>query len=78
MPIIDIAEKFLESPYEFGGNGSQPGEKMDSSRFVQIVMKELGRNISRITKVQCNEGQNVNINDMIIGDCIYFDYGKGI
>ena len=33
MPIIDLAEKFLESPYEFGSNGSQPGEKMDSSLF---------------------------------------------
>ena len=34
MPIIDLAEKFLESPYEFGSKGSQPGEKMDSSLFV--------------------------------------------
>ena len=33
---------------------------MDSSLFVQLVMKELGINISRTTKEQYKEGKEIN------------------
>ena len=78
MSIIDITKKYLGSPYEFEANGTKPGEKMDCSRFIQLVMNELGINISRITTKQLKQGKEINIKDIIPGDCIYFDYGKGI
>ena len=78
MNIICIAIKYLGTPYEFEANGFRPGEKMDCSRFIQLVMNELGINISRITTKQLKQGKEINIKDIIPGDCIYFDYGKGI
>ena len=78
MSIIEIEKKHLETPYEFEANGNQPEEKMYSSLFVQLVMKKLGINISRTTKEQFKEGKEINIKDMIPGDCIYYDNGKGI
>ncbi len=51
---------------------------MDSSRFVQLVMKELRIILSRTTKEQYKEGKEINIKDMIPGDWIYYDNGKGI
>ena len=65
MSIIEIAKKYLETPYEFEANDNQPEEKIDSSLFVQLVMKELGINITRTTKEQFKEGKEINIKDMI-------------
>lgn len=73
MSVVDIARKYMNSPYLFGANGSRPKERMDCSRFVQNVMREMGVSISRSTHTQKNEGQAVNFNDMIPGDCIYYD-----
>ena len=73
MSVVDIARKYIGSPYVFGANGSSPGEKMDCSRFVQNVMRDMGVTISRSTSTQRNEGQPVNFNDMQPGDCIYYD-----
>ena len=78
MSIICIAKKYIGTPYKFEANGFRPGEKMDCSRFIQLVMNELGINISRITTKQLKQGKEINKNNMIIGDCIYFDYGNGI
>ena len=73
MSVVDIARKYKGSPYLFGGNGTDPGQKMDCSRFVQNVMREMGVSISRSTHTQKNEGQPVNFNNMQPGDCIYYD-----
>ena len=73
MSVIDIARKYKGSPYVFGANGSNPGEKMDCSRFVQNVMREMGVSISRSTHTQKNEGQSISYNAMQPGDCIYYN-----
>ena len=51
---------------------------MDSSCFVQLVMKELRIILSRTIKEQYKEGKEINIKDMFPGDWIYYDNGKGI
>lgn len=73
MSVIERARQYIGSPYLFGGNGSHPGEKMDCSRFVQNVMRDMGVSISRSTHTQKNEGQAISFNNMQPGDCIYFD-----
>ena len=45
MSVIDITKKYLGSPYEFEANGTQPGEKMDCSLLIQLIMRECGINI---------------------------------
>jgi len=73
MSVVDIARKYIGSPYKFGGHGAVPGEGMDCSRFVQNVMRNMGVAISRTTRTQKNEGQPVSFNNMQPGDCIYYD-----
>jgi hypothetical protein len=73
MSVVDIARKYIGSPYVFGANGDKPGQPMDCSRFVQNVMREMGVTISRSTSTQRNEGQAVNYDNMQPGDCIYYD-----
>ena len=73
MSVIAQARRYIGSPYLFGGNGTEPGQKMDCSRFVQNVMRNMGINISRTTSTQRNEGQSVNFNEMQPGDCIYYN-----
>jgi len=53
-------------------------EKMDCSLLIQLIMRECGINIWRTITEQYKEVKEININNMIIADCIYFDYGKGI
>ena len=73
MSVVDIARRYIGSPYQFGGHGAFPGEGMDCSRFVQNVMRNMGVAISRTTRTQKNEGQPVSFNNMQPGDCIYYD-----
>lgn len=73
MSVVDIARRYIGSPYVFGANGEKPGDKMDCSKFIQNVMRDMGISISRTTHTQKNEGQPVNFNEMIPGDCIYYD-----
>ena len=73
MSVVNVAREYLGSPYSFGAHGSNPGEKMDCSKFVQNVMREMGVSISRTTHTQKNEGQAINYNNMQPGDCIYYN-----
>ena len=52
MSVVDVARRYINSPYLFGGNGTNPGQQMDCSRFVQNVMRDMGITISRSTSTQ--------------------------
>ena len=73
MSVVDKARRYIGSPYVFGANGNNPGERMDCSRFVQNVMRDMGVTISRSTHTQKNEGRAINYNNMQPGDCIYYN-----
>ena len=73
MSVVDKAREYKGSPYGYGANGNSPGEKMDCSKFIQNVMRDMGVSISRSTKDQKNEGQAINFDNIQPGDCIYYD-----
>ena len=73
MSVVDKARRYIGSPYVFGANGNNPGERMDCSRFVQNVMRDMGVTISRSTHTQKNEGKAISYNNMQPGDCIYYN-----
>lgn len=50
--IIKIAKLFLDSPYQFGGNGDLPWDPIDCSRFVQIVLGNVGITVWRSSAMQ--------------------------
>lgn len=46
------ALQWLGTPYELGGEGSVPGQPLDCSRFVQVVLGHAGISVSRTTETQ--------------------------
>ena len=45
--IIKIAKLFLDSPYQFWGNGDLPWDPTDCSRFVQVIIENVWITIER-------------------------------
>lgn len=50
--IIKIAELFIGSPYMFGGNGDLPWDPTDCSRFIQVVLENVGITVERNSSMQ--------------------------
>ncbi len=50
--IIKIAKLFLDSPYQFGGNGDLPWDPTDCSRFVQVVLWNAWITVERNSAMQ--------------------------
>ncbi len=67
--VVQIAKKYLGTPYKFGGN--DPNIGIDCSRFVQLVFSQVGITLPRTTYLQYQEGQSVSINDLQPGDVIF-------
>ena len=66
--IIQYAKQFIGVPYLCGGT-SPSG--FDCSGLVQYVYGHFGIYISRTTKTQINEGIEVNINELQLGDLVF-------
>lgn len=76
VDIINFAKKFLGTPYVWGGNSLTGG--VDCSGLVQQVYKNFGINVSRTTFTQIGEGKAVGMNELQVGDMIFFDTDKGV
>ncbi len=50
--LIKIAKLFLDSPYQFGWNGDLPWDPTDCSRFVQVVLENVGITVERNSAMQ--------------------------
>ena len=50
--IINIAKLFLDSPYQFGGNGNLPWDPTDCSRFIQVVLENVWITVERNSAMQ--------------------------
>ena len=50
--IVKIAKLFIDSPYQFWGNGSLPWEWTDCSRFTQNILENVWINIERSSAQQ--------------------------
>ena len=71
--ILDYAEKFLGTPYVWGGTTP---DGFDCSGFVQYVFGKNGYNITRTTYTQWdNDGTPVDREDLLPGDLVYFGSG---
>ena len=75
--IIKIAKLYLDSPYQFGWNGTLPGDPMDCSRFTQIVLESTWITLERNSSMQWNQFSSTwnmieDLNQAEIGDLIFY------
>ncbi len=67
--LLDEANRWLGTPYCFGGNDSRC---VDCSGFVQNLFANVGVELPRTSNEQAKYGKAVELNDLDIGDLIFF------
>ena len=75
--IVETAMEYLGAPYVWGG--TTPAG-FDCSGFVQYVFGQCGYEISRTADTQYDDGEPVEMDELIPGDLVFFertysDYG---
>lgn len=73
--IVVNAQKYLGTPYVWAG--SSPNG-FDCSGFTSYVMKDFGKELSRRSEDQYNQGRKVKEKNVQKGDLIFFSNGSGI
>lgn len=68
--VVKCAYKLIGKPYVYGATG--PNE-FDCSGLTQYVYKSIGKNISRTTYTQVKEGIEVNRDNLMPGDLVFFN-----
>jgi len=69
--IVETAKKYLGVPYKWGG--TDPAKGLDCSGFVQLVFKDLGVDLPRVSWDQAKSGEPVESLDKALpGDIIFY------
>lgn len=63
-------ESFLGTPYVWGGSSK---DGTDCSGFTNIVMRESGYQIPRVSRDQAQIGKEVKVKDLRLGDLVFYD-----
>ena len=69
--IIEVASSYLEVPYVWGGTNPRTG--LDCSGFTQLVYRQMGYKIPRVSKDQSRVGEIVVASKLQVGDLLFFD-----
>lgn len=67
--LLSRAKDFLGTPYGFG---NRDGERTDCSGFTQQVYRQFGISLPRSAAEQAQMGENVDPNDLQIGDLLFY------
>jgi cell wall-associated NlpC family hydrolase len=67
--VLSRAKDFLGTPY---GYGDKEGGRTDCSGFTQQVYRQFGISLPRSAAEQARLGENVNINDLQVGDLLFY------
>jgi cell wall-associated NlpC family hydrolase len=70
--VIDIARQYLGTPYKWGG--TDPDKGLDCSGLTQLVYKQVGVKLPRVSRDQAHAGTRVdNLAAAKPGDLLFFD-----
>ena len=67
--LLTKAKEFLGTPYGFG---NKTGERTDCSGFTQQVFGQFGLSLPRTAAEQAQMGENVDPDDLQVGDLLFF------
>lgn len=67
--VLARAKNFLGTPYGFG---NKSGERTDCSGFTQQVYRQFGVSLPRSAAEQAQLGENVNMEDLQVGDLLFY------
>lgn len=67
--LLSRAKDFLGTPYGFG---DKDGGRTDCSGFTQQVYKQFGISLPRSAMEQAQYGENVNLDDLQVGDLLFY------
>lgn len=67
--LLSRAKDFLGTPYGFG---NRSGERTDCSGFTQQVYRQFGVSLPRSAAEQAQMGENVNMDDLQVGDLLFY------
>lgn len=71
--VAAASQRWIGTKYVWGGTGTQPGQGVDCSRFVQQVLAGFGIKVPRVTYDQINSGNKISFGDLQAGDMVFFD-----
>jgi cell wall-associated NlpC family hydrolase len=71
--LFEEVEKWLGVGYRYGGNSSH---YVDCSAFVRNVYWQVGWVLPRTTSEQIQLGYRIGLNELLIGDLIFFDTNR--
>lgn len=69
--IVSAAKKYLGTPYLWGGKSLKAGG-LDCSGFVEVVMRENGKQVTGQARSQFRQGTPVDKNSLQPGDVVFF------
>ena len=86
--IVDLAKKYLGTPYSWGGGGKSGPSKgfgrgantvgFDCSSFIQFLYAKYGVDIPRVTYDQVKVGQKIDRQNLQPGDAVFFAHGGDV
>jgi len=68
--ILRTAKSYMGTPYKFGGTTSSG---LDCSGLVYLSFMDVNIQMPRISRDQANSGRNIDIENVKIGDLIFFN-----
>lgn len=73
--VVDYLMQYKGTPYQWGGDN--PDTNFDCSGLLQWGFKHFGISIPRVTYDQIGYGKSISMDDLQVGDAVFFDTEPG-
>ena len=75
--LLILARSLIGKPYKYGARPEDAPEAFDCSSFTQYLFRQLGVKLPRSTILQAETGNEVKLENIQLGDLIFFHGTQG-